>query len=76
MEQYVRVDQGGWISGPSMSPWQAELVLIRQHWGEDYEVSYEGGMFRAIRRGDGAALSDRDGRRMYELLVEDVLARG
>jgi hypothetical protein len=42
--------------------WHAEQVTrdddladIRWHWGDAYEITWEHGMFRAVRRDDGSA---------------------
>jgi hypothetical protein len=36
---------------------EAEIAQLRYHWGGAYEISSPNGMFRAMRRDDGSAVS-------------------
>jgi hypothetical protein len=64
-DDQVRVDVGGWISGPCLSrPLNqphgmsqedaTSLFQMRCIWGDRYGISYSGGQWKAHRLGNGA----------------------
>jgi hypothetical protein len=61
----VRIDQGGWLSGPCLDRPQEQahgmsaeeatsLFHLRCVWGDRYGISYTGGQWRAHRLGTDA----------------------
>ena len=52
-----------------------QLTDLRWHWGEAYDISWSGGLFRAARRDDGAAVSAATFNEMHRLLQDDYSTR-
>lgn len=58
-----------------MADWAAELEHLRWHWGEAYEITRTLGMFRAVRRDNGAAVAAPTAFRLLAEISADYTAR-
>lgn len=54
---------------------QAELENLRWHWGEAFDITRTLGMFRAVRRDDGAAVCAPTADRLLAEISADYQAR-
>jgi len=54
---------------------QAELEELRWHWGSAYEIARTLGMFRAVRRDNGAAVTAPTVARLLAEIGADYTAR-
>ncbi len=54
-----------------MGDWTAELEGLRWHWGEAYEITRTFGMYRAVRRDNGAAVTARSAAKLLREISAD-----
>jgi hypothetical protein len=52
-----------------------DLAVLRWHWGEAYEITMRGGIYRAARRDDGAVVTAPTAERLRAEIRADYLAR-
>ena len=58
-----------------MKSWEGDLACLRWHWGEAYEITRAFGMFRAVRRDDGSAVSASTANWLAAEILADYSAR-
>jgi hypothetical protein len=59
----------------SMKSWEHDLACLRWHWGEAYEITRVLGVFRAVRRDDGAAVCAPTAKTLLREIGADYEAR-
>jgi hypothetical protein len=55
--------------------WETPLGELRFHWGAAYQIDYRHGMFTAVRRDDGSAISRDDAADLLEEIRRDYQCR-
>jgi hypothetical protein len=67
----------------SLTPWEEhvsrvrghELVELRYHWGEAYDIAWSRGMFRATRLDNRAAVNATTAAGLWEAIRDDYTAK-
>ena len=52
-----------------------DLVQLRYHWGDAYEITWEAGTWRAVRRDDRQGLTADSSGQLNDRIIDDYSAR-